>query len=71
MATKNPSAPFAKLQDAFITRCVPGTDLTIGQRVTVVNVLNQGTKKNPAWRFYVTPAAWLDADALSATPIDF
>jgi hypothetical protein len=61
------TAPFKKLQDAFITRHVPGTDLAVGQRVTVVNVLNQGTKRNPAWRFYVTPAAWIDADALSPT----
>lgn len=56
--------PFKKLDYLYITRHVPGSPYTIGNRVTVVNVTNTGTKKSPTWRYYVA-GAWLDHDTLS------
>lgn len=58
--------PFAKLQDVFVVRAGPPTPYVIGDRVTVLSVVNTGTKRNPAFR-YAVAGAWFDHDALSLT----
>jgi len=58
--------PLKKLQDAYLTRAV--APYVTGERVTVLLVVNNGTKRNPSFRYYVA-GAWLDADALSADPV--
>lgn len=64
---KTSKAAFKKLDEAFVTRHVPGAPYCVGDRVTIISVVNTATKRNPSWRYYVA-GAWLNEDALS--PVD-
>jgi hypothetical protein len=57
-------APFKKLDQVFITRA--GFPQPIGTAVTIASVVNQGTKRNPSWRFYGF-GMWFNAEDVSAT----
>jgi len=37
----------------FIGQILPGSGFTLGERVQINSVMNQGTKKFPAYRYYV------------------
>lgn len=67
-SSKHTPGPLKKLQDAYVTRTIAGSPYVIGERVTVLSVVNNGTKRNPSFRYYVA-GAWMDADALSADPV--
>lgn len=55
--------PFKKLDQVTLAHHVPGCPYVIGEKMTVLSVVNTGTKRNPNWRYYVR-GAWLDHDAL-------
>lgn len=68
MATKDnpvPVKPFKKLDEVYLSEYVPGP-YTVGERFTILSVVNNGTKRNPIWRYYVR-GAWYDHDMLSVS----
>jgi hypothetical protein len=58
------TAPFRKLDRVFVARA--GFPQPIGTAVTLASVVNAGTKRNPAWRFYGF-GMWFSAEDISAT----
>lgn len=55
---------FRKLDRVKLSVFVPGP-YVIGDEMTVMSVVNNGTKRNPQWRYYVA-GAWYDQDVLEA-----
>ena len=55
---------FKKLDRVCLSVFVPGPH-QIGEPLTVASVINQGTKRNPKWRYAVS-GAFYDEDVLEA-----
>lgn len=69
MTTNTTTKPFKTGQEVYLAYHVPGCPYTIGESLIIASVTNQGTKKNPNYRYYVR-GAWLYHDVLSTDPID-
>lgn len=59
--------PFKKLDAVYVAVLNrPGCPYLMGEQVTVTSVVNEGTKRNPVWRYLV--AGWsFYQDQVSAT----
>lgn len=62
-STIKPMKPFKIGDEKYVGYHVPGSPYGVGERVVVMSVSNNGTRKNPTYRYYVR-GAWYDHDAL-------
>lgn len=67
--TRTPAKPYKVGDEMYILYHVPGSPYGVGERVQIFSVSNNGTRKNPAYRYYVR-GAWYDHEALSTENVN-
>lgn len=66
--TNDTKAPFSKGEVLYVTRS-GFPEHAIGSRIVVASVVNAGTKRNPAWRFYGNGLWFYAEDVSRANPL--
>ena len=56
--------PYREQQEVHVTRHIPGSSLTAGSKGKISQVVNNGTKKKPEYRYNIG-GSWVDHDAMS------